>query len=95
MSEHEKHHLTDAIKSAVRSTLHHAAAATDPDQHEDEYWYNLATGEVEHGQQSPITSLWGPFKTYEEAAHAIERAHERNEQWENTEWTHAPGKKQD
>lgn len=76
MSE-KKNHLSEAIESAVEKTLH---AATSP--HADEYWYNLATGEVERGQQSAVTSLWGPFKTYEEAAHAMDRARERNEAWD-------------
>nr|WP_279754721.1 MULTISPECIES: SPOR domain-containing protein [Rothia] len=42
----------------------------------------MSTGEVERGQQSAVTSLWGPFKTYEEAAHAMDRARERNDAWE-------------
>ena len=74
MSE-KKSHLSEAIESAVEKTLNSAADATSP--HADEYWYNLATG-----QQSAVTSLWGPFKTYEEAAHAMDRARERNEAWE-------------
>ncbi|MEZ7666652.1 SPOR domain-containing protein [Rothia sp. 27098_8_161] len=42
----------------------------------------MSTGEVERGQQSAVTSLWGPFKTYEEAAHAMDRTRERNDAWE-------------
>lgn len=79
MSE-KKSHLSEAIEAAVEKTLNAATDATSP--HADEYWYNLATGEVERGQQSAVTSLWGPFKTYEEAAHAMERARERNDAWE-------------
>lgn len=79
MSE-KKNHLSEAIEVAVEKTLHAATDATSA--HADEYWYNLATGEVERGQQSAVTSLWGPFKTYEEAAHAMERARERNEEWD-------------
>lgn len=78
MSE-KKGHLSEAIQSVVEKTLH---AATDASPHDQEYWYNLATGEVECGQQSAVTSLWGPFKTYEEAAHAMDRARERNEAWD-------------
>lgn len=77
---HHKHRLSEAIESAVEKTLHAATDATSA--HEEEYWYNLSTGEVERGQQSAVTSLWGPFKTYEEAAHAMDRARERNEEWD-------------
>jgi len=77
MSE-KKNHLSEAIESAVEKTLNSATEATSP--HPEEYWYNLKTGEVERGQQSAVTSL--PFKTYEEAAHAMDRARERNEAWE-------------
>lgn len=79
MSE-KKNHLSEAIESAVEKTLNAATGGTCA--HEEEYWYNLATGEVERGQQSAVTSLWGPFKTYEEAAHAMDRARERNEEWD-------------
>ena len=58
-----KNHLGEAIESAVEKTLNAATEATSP--RGEEYWYNLATGEVERGQQSAVTSLWGPFKTYE------------------------------
>ena len=75
-----KTHLGDAIESAVEKTLTAATEATSP--RGEEYWYNLATGEVERGQQSAVTSLWGPFKTYEEAAHAMDRARKRNEAWD-------------
>ena len=75
-----KNHLGEAIESAVEKTLNAATEATSP--RGEEYWYNLATGEVERGQQSAVTSLWGPFKTYEEAAHAMYRARERNEAWD-------------
>ena len=75
-----KNHLGEAIESAVEKTLNAATEATNPQG--EEYWYNLATGEVERGQQSAVTSLWGPFKTYEEAAHAMDRARERNEEWD-------------
>ena len=26
-----------------------------------QYWYNTFTGQVEEGQQSKITHLWGPY----------------------------------
>lgn len=85
MSE-KKNRLSEAIESAVEKTLNSAAEATSP--HPEEYWYNLKTGEVERGQRSAVTSLWGPFKTYEEAAHAMERARERNEAWDkDSDWS--------
>ncbi len=59
MSE-KKNHLSEAIESAVEKTLNSATEATSP--HPEEYWYNLKTGEVERGQQSAVTSLWGPSR---------------------------------
>lgn len=55
-----KNHLGEAIESAVEKTLNAATEATSPQG--EEYWYNLATGEVERGQQSAVTSLWGPSR---------------------------------
>ena len=78
MSE-KKSHLSEAIESAVEKTLNSATEATSP--HPEEYWYNLKTGEVERGQQSAVTSLWG-LKPTKEAAHAMDRARERNDAWE-------------
>ncbi|HLS92945.1 MAG TPA: SPOR domain-containing protein [Microbacterium sp.] len=48
----------------------------------DSYWYNLKTGEVEHGPQSPAIDRAGPFATAEEAARALEILRERSEQWD-------------
>lgn len=53
-----------------------------PGPHEKQFWYNLSTGQVEEGQQSKITELWGPFATYEEAQNAMAKAKERNEEWD-------------
>ena len=33
----------------------------------DGYWYNLRTGEVEHGPESPSLDRAGPFETADEA----------------------------
>ena len=79
-STRSKNHLGEAIESAVEKTLNAATEATSP--RGEEYWYNLKTGQVERGQQSAVTSLWGPFKTKEEAAHAMHRARQRNDAWE-------------
>lgn len=51
-----------------------------------EYYYNLKTGQVEEGQQSKTSDLWGPFATREEAANAMTKAKERNEEWDNDGW---------
>ena len=32
-----------------------------PGPHPVQYWYNTFTGQVEEGQQSKITHLWGPY----------------------------------
>lgn len=48
-----------------------------------DYWYNIRTGEVEEGAQSSWKHLLGPYPTREEAAHAIERVRQNNEDWEN------------
>lgn len=47
----------------------------------DQYWYNLKTGQVEHGYQSPSVDRAGPFNTAEEAAHALERLRENSRKW--------------
>lgn len=39
------------------------------------YYYNLQTGEVEEGKRSSWDVRMGPYASYEEAAHALERAH--------------------
>ena len=47
----------------------------------EKYWYNLETGEVEHGFQSPAPDRAGPFDTAEDAARAPEIIRERSRQW--------------
>lgn len=47
------------------------------------YWYNLKTGEVERGRISLWSQRMGPYDTPEEAAAALERAAERNQEWED------------
>ncbi|MDN5820186.1 MAG: SPOR domain-containing protein [Brachybacterium sp.] len=53
-----------------------------------QFYYNLTTGTVEEGHQSPGTELMGPYATREEAARALQTAAERNKSWdeENAEW---------
>lgn len=51
-----------------------------PGPHDPEFYYNLKTGQVEEGQQSPVKDLWGPFATRGEAEKAMETARKRNEE---------------
>ncbi|MDT3343826.1 MULTISPECIES: hypothetical protein [Microbacterium] len=47
----------------------------------DKYWYNLKTGEVQQGFESPAVDRAGPFDTAEEAARAPEIMRERSRRW--------------
>lgn len=47
----------------------------------EKYWYNLTTGEVEKGFESPAIDRAGPFDTPEEAARALEILRERSQAW--------------
>ncbi|MFG6401478.1 MULTISPECIES: SPOR domain-containing protein [unclassified Microbacterium] len=47
------------------------------------YWYNLNTGQVEHGLVSPMANRAGPFDTAEEAANAPALMRERNREWDD------------
>jgi hypothetical protein len=47
----------------------------------EKYWYNLTTGEVERGFESPAIDRAGPFDTAEEAANAPELMKQRSAQW--------------
>lgn len=47
----------------------------------DKYWYNLKTGEVQQGFESPAVDRAGPFDTPEEAARAPEIMRERSRRW--------------
>jgi hypothetical protein len=47
----------------------------------EKYWYNLKTGEVEKGFESPAPDRAGPFDTPEEAARAPEVIRERARAW--------------
>ena len=52
---------------------------------DDKFWYNLRTGQVERGMQTPAPDRAGPFDTAEEAARAPEIIRERSRQWEEDE----------
>ena len=47
-----------------------------------EYWYNIKTHEVEEDRLSDWSQLIGPYKTRQEAEHALEKVRARNEVWE-------------
>jgi hypothetical protein len=49
------------------------------------YWYNLETGQVEQGYESPAVDRAGPFDTAEEAAHAPQLFAERSKKWADEE----------
>jgi len=51
----------------------------------EKYWYNLKTGEVEKGYESPAIDRAGPFETHEEAARAPEILRERSRAWAEDE----------
>ena len=48
---------------------------------EDKYWYNLTTGKVERGFESPAIDRAGPFDTEAEAANAPQLLAERSRAW--------------
>lgn len=51
----------------------------------EKYWYNLKTGEVEFGYESPAIDRAGPFDTAEDAARAPEILRERSRAWAEEE----------
>lgn len=57
--------------------------SSDADKYDsaEKYWYNLTTGEVEKGFESPAIDRAGPFDTAEEAAQAPELLRERARAW--------------
>lgn len=48
---------------------------------ENQYWYNLVTGEVEHGRMSPSVDRAGPFATRAEAEHGLETLRANSRKW--------------
>lgn len=54
-------------------------------QGSEKYWYNLQTGEVEKGFESPAIDRAGPFDTAEEAERAPELLRERSKAWADDE----------
>ncbi|MEV7691843.1 SPOR domain-containing protein [Microbacterium sp. NPDC089189] len=50
-------------------------------ENSEKYWYNLNTGQVERGFESPVIDRAGPFDTAEEAANAPELIKQRSAAW--------------
>ena len=48
-----------------------------------QWWYCLVHKTVEKGAGCGNTDRLGPYASEDEAAHAIEKAAERTEQWDN------------
>jgi hypothetical protein len=48
---------------------------------EHRFWYNMHTGEVEQGFQSPSINRVGPFATRDEAAHALDTLRANSAKW--------------
>ena len=51
----------------------------------EKYWYNLTTGQVEKGFESPAIDRAGPFDTAEEAANAPQILRDRSRAWAEDE----------
>ena len=49
------------------------------------YWYNMNTGEVEQGFQSPAVDRVGPFETRSEAERALEILRANSAKWAEEE----------
>jgi hypothetical protein len=48
-----------------------------------QFWFNTRTGQVESDDdKSQSKDLLGPYASREEASHALERARERTETWD-------------
>ncbi|MDJ0322567.1 SPOR domain-containing protein [Cryobacterium sp. PH31-AA6] len=47
----------------------------------EQFWYNMRTGAVEKGFESPSIDRVGPFATREEAAHALEKLRANSAKW--------------
>ena len=49
------------------------------------FWYNLQTGEVEQGFESPSVDRVGPFETHAEAERALEILRANSAKWAEEE----------
>ncbi|GAB2819927.1 hypothetical protein GCM10027022_07670 [Alpinimonas psychrophila] len=48
---------------------------------ESKYWYNIRTGDVELGRESPSVDRVGPFDSKEQAEHALETLRANSDRW--------------
>lgn len=62
-----------------------------------EFYYDLATGEVQEGKVAGWTSRMGPYPSAEAARHAMDKVRSRNEEWEEDDaaWKGEPGAEAD
>ncbi len=49
---------------------------------EQSFWYNMKTGEVEFGFESPNVDRVGPFASAEEAEKALEKLRANSDAWD-------------
>jgi hypothetical protein len=52
------------------------------DEFEHRWWFCLRHGTVESDEGCPGKDRLGPYKSAEEAAHALETVQKRNEEWD-------------
>ena len=55
------------------------------DDESGQFWFNVATKQVEEGHRSSWQDLMGPYSTREEAARALEQAAARTKAWYETD----------
>lgn len=56
-----------------------------------DYWFCLRHHAVETGEECGPADRLGPYPTAEEAERALEKVHERNEDWDNDpNWNDPP-----
>ena len=48
----------------------------------DQFWFNVATRQVEEGHQSDWRNLMGPYDSREAAENALQQARENTERWD-------------
>ncbi|TFD91758.1 SPOR domain-containing protein [Cryobacterium lactosi] len=46
-----------------------------------QFWYNMRTGAVEKGMLSPSVDRVGPFPTFDEATHALDKLRANSAKW--------------
>ncbi|WP_433325786.1 hypothetical protein [Spirillospora sp. CA-294931] len=51
-------------------------------ENDGDWWFCLKHMKVEHGPGCPNKDRMGPYDDQDAAAHALEKARERNRQWE-------------